>query len=838
MSSSSSSAMSSNQKSYLKLAQICNAFQDDYPIERIFKRLLKKPGDINYKIPSSNTLKSTQPDLIGCTALHVAAFKSHLNAFNLLLNQGADFTIQNQQGKTALHCALDQESDEISQEFIASVLTAHIVTGDSTNPCDNDGLSHFHVACWKNNVRAVKFFLEMGIPVDDAVSMDSTNFAGYTPLHFAIKGYAVETVFLLLKHHADMQLKDANGMTALHLLLQDKIRMFNSLSYLDRMRREKDLQAIDEILDLLSANHTVDSIGLTKFHIVCTMQDSSVAEYILYRTRDINHKVNFDSKLFAGYTGLHFAVQCNIATAKLLIDKGVNSCAKDAHGKTPLDICLENRKWQELQSLLKCELEWKNLSFDNGKAKLLDFVAALQDSVIPSVLYNYLRDVVRDVNTCIPHSSPLWPGFTPLHFAVLASEETSAAIIRLCLVQGADATVQDKRGWSPLHLAFRRNKVQAIKWLLLHHHELANTSDEDGLSHLHVACASGHLEFVDRLQYSFDLNVVYKGEKSIGLVEPGSTLLHVAVASGSDKIVEILLNHQVNIEAKDAKGETPLHRFLGLNVNVKETGRVLLASDMVKDRMLEKVGLSRIHLAVYCEVWDEIDKSEENIDVTVNCDDSSSFWYNYNSCTALYLAIKENSSERFLKKLLERGADPLAARLDGMTPVYEVLSSDCDKFAMDLLIDALKSSEDLQKRLQITSGITMLHVACYLVDVELVKFTLMEQQIDANSQVNVNCPIWRGDTPMHVLLKIVKHISRCGISEDFQDVLEMLLSTGANVTITNHDGDSPVHVVFDHFSIQLGEIYNIFELMMIYTFEISYNVYVFNQQLTSLSTFS
>ncbi|XP_058796611.1 serine/threonine-protein phosphatase 6 regulatory ankyrin repeat subunit B-like [Phymastichus coffea] len=793
-----------DQQSYLKVAQIYYSFQDEHPVERIFKRILKKKGDINFKIPSRSTLKYNLADLFGSTALHIVAFKGHINAFNLLLNQGSDFTIRNHHGKTALHYMINDQSVEEAEEFVNSVLTAHIVTGDPTNPCDKNGLSHFHIACLKNNVRAVKFFLEMEIPVDEAVSSDSSQFAGYTPLHFAIKGLAVETAFLLLKNHADVSLTDARGMSALHMLLRDKLAILNNP---DKIRKDKNLQAIDEILELLSTNHAVDSAGITKFHIACTMKDSSIVEYMFCRTRDVNHQVSADSPVFPGYTGLHFAAQCNIGTARLLISKGANFGVKDTAGNTPLDLYLENRKWQELKTILMCEHDLKNTVFANSKAKLVDFLAALHDCFVPSVFYNYLRDVVKDARTRIPLSSPLWPGFTPLHFAVLACEETSAAVIRLCLVQGAEAHVQDKCGWTPLHLAFRRHKVEAIKWLLLHHHELVNPSDDDGLTHLHIACATGHLEFVDRLQYSFDLNVVYTGKRSVGLIKPGFTLLHTAIASGSSAIVEILLNHCVDVEAKDANGETPIHQFLRLTDNIKNMGRILLASRHLKDHVLEKIGLSRIHLAVYCENLDEVDKSEANVDVAINCEDSASPWCCYNGYTPLYLAIKERSDVPFLHKLLKRGADILATKPGGMCPLFEVLSSDCDKFVMDTFVDMLKSTEDIQKRLKSISGITILHIGCYIIDVELINFSLTDKEIDANSQVHADCPIWPGDTPVHVMLKIIKCINRPSLSQDFHSVLELLLSAGADVTIANKDGDSPVHLVYDHFSPPLGYKY-------------------------------
>ena len=66
---------------------------------------------------------------------------------------------------------------------------------------------------------------------------------------------------------------------------------------------------------------------------------------------------------------------------------------------------------------------------------------------------------------------------------------------RLLLEHRADATVQQKDGWTPLHLASNAG-YEDIARLLLEHGTDATAQDENGWAPLHVASEKGHEDIV------------------------------------------------------------------------------------------------------------------------------------------------------------------------------------------------------------------------------------------------------------------------------------------------------------------------------------------------------
>ncbi|CAB0042749.1 unnamed protein product [Trichogramma brassicae] len=81
------------------------------------------------------------------------------------------------------------------------------------NYVDNDGLSHFHVACMYNCRDVVKKFLEFGQDPNSRVQQ-----TGDSPLHLALSREYIEVVELLLENGADPNSANKKGMTALHII--------------------------------------------------------------------------------------------------------------------------------------------------------------------------------------------------------------------------------------------------------------------------------------------------------------------------------------------------------------------------------------------------------------------------------------------------------------------------------------------------------------------------------------------------------------------------------------------------------------------------------------------
>jgi ankyrin repeat protein len=170
-------------------------------------------------------------------------------------------------------------------------------------------------------------------------------------------------------------------------------------------------------------------------------------------------------------------------------------------------------------------------------------------------------------------------GYSPLHFA---SEGGHTAVMTALLDFGADVKLHTfDDGCSPLHLAIRSNREDAVRLLLAR----GSSSDETtalGKSTLHLAAEIGNVALVrlflengieKDLADTLGIRPIHDAatvEVAQLLLDSGAdahspdkfdeTPLHSAAWGDDVKIVELLLEHKVNVNARDDQGRTPLHR--------------------------------------------------------------------------------------------------------------------------------------------------------------------------------------------------------------------------------------------------------------------------------------
>ena len=106
-------------------------------------------------------------------------------------------------------------------------------------------------------------------------------------------------------------------------------------------------------------------------------------------------------------------------------------------------------------------------------------------------------------------------------------------------------------GAKPLHWAVRHNREDMVKRLM----ELGanvEVSDKDGETPLLYACRDGHASMVRLLVDKFGANMAVTGLD-------GQTGLHRVADRGREGALEALISLGAEINARDAKGKTPLH---------------------------------------------------------------------------------------------------------------------------------------------------------------------------------------------------------------------------------------------------------------------------------------
>jgi len=248
-----------------------------------------------------------------------------------------------------------------------------------------------------------------------------------------------------------------------------------------------------------------------------------------------------------------------------------------------------------------------------------------------------------------------WP---PLCQAV---DEESTAIAEYLIDHGAN--VNAPKDWGPLQEAATYS-IEKVKFLL------ARGANVNGGSQptIHAGIRSGHRDIVELLiQHGADINAKDKWGR-------GYTPLQRAAIRGRPELVELLLEAGADISVKNDRGQTALHVSLDIRNSdypqyrqSKDAVELLLAKG-ADVNLKDKDGRTPLHLAVESADVDIV-KLLLDKGVEVNAkDDESGF-------TALHYAARFGN-KNVAELLIARGADINAKDKQGHTPLYVAVNHD------------------------------------------------------------------------------------------------------------------------------------------------------------------
>lgn len=140
------------------------------------------------QLDNGTAVNTRAPD--GRTALHVALGEGHEDAANMLLARGADPSLVDHTGFTALHWAV------YSNRAALLELASRGGTGTVDRP-DVKGRTPFSLSARENAIVAMRWLLDHG------ADPNRTDADGWAPLHFAAADGQLEAVVFLLAAGAD-----------------------------------------------------------------------------------------------------------------------------------------------------------------------------------------------------------------------------------------------------------------------------------------------------------------------------------------------------------------------------------------------------------------------------------------------------------------------------------------------------------------------------------------------------------------------------------------------------------------------------------------------------------
>ncbi|KAL2847787.1 ankyrin repeat-containing domain protein [Aspergillus pseudoustus] len=424
-------------------------------------------------------------------------------------------------------------------------------------------------------------------------------------------------------------------------------------------------------------------------------------------------------------TILHYIAEAdNPDLLAVFIKHGADLDVKNETGWTPLHYALKNGSDEIVRKLL-----------DAG-ADVLAPAGTLPTIGLPSndITTATVQRLIAAFQTAggdisAPGPEGVW---TALHYA---SRQGQHQVVQTLIDHGASVFAPNSLGYVPLIVAIRWGKVESTRVLL---------------------------EAMVRDSQGYDINAPIPAIKNIGHYYartgmrhlPGGTILHFAVCTGHEGIVQLLLEHGADPRAEDnpinARPQTPF--------------------DMAVSS-----------------------KSLEIVKLILQMDDPPKFWKSNGAFeTGMYAAVRWPTPElvQLLVDLYKQGRIQLD--LDqAIAPTFSICRDYNDQPSAQRANDCIKTLADAGMNLndQYKHGVTLLHHLCAPSPESHLqkKLDLMDYLLDAGADWTL-CA-YRGDTVLHRLARIA-HLGFDGI---MRKILRMESGREAIHTV-NNDGNTVLHL--------------------------------------------
>ena len=588
------------------------------------------------------------------TALVVASDKGNTDAINVLLTAGADPNIADANGNTCLHFTVHQGCNK---EVVQMIIDhgAHVIIANK------NGLTALMIACERGNIDVINILLEAGSDTD------ITDANGNTCLQCSVlQGCSIEVLQTIIDHGAQVNATNKNGQTAL--------MMASDCGYLN---------GINMLLRAGADPNVINANGNTCLHFAsCHGSSKEVLQTI------IDHGVNVNATNKKGHTALMMASEFgHLDGIHVLLKAGAQPNITDVYGNTCLHFpVIQGRRIEVLEAIIDHGVD-VNASNKKGQTALMiatekgniDAIKVLKSGADPnitnadgntclhlSILHGCSKEVVQMI---IDHGAHVNAtnknGLTAL---MITCERGNIDVMNVLLKAGSDPAITDASGNTCLQCLVLQGCSIEVLQTIIDHGAQVNATNKNGQTALMMASDCGYLNGINMLlRAGADPNVINVN---------GSTCLHFASCHGSSKeVLQTIIDHGVNVNATNKKGHTAL--MMASEFGHLDDIHVLLKAG-AQPNITDVYGNTCLHFPViqgrHIEVLEAI--IDHGVDVNAS---------NKKGQTALMIATEKGNIDAL--NVLKAGADPNITNADGNTCLHLSILHGCRKEVVQMIID-------------------------------------------------------------------------------------------------------------------------------------------------------
>lgn len=717
----------------------------------------------------------------GNSVLHLAAEMNDSDLVTYFLFKGANPGLKNHDGDSPLHVAIKNGAVDAARAIVT-------VEPGALFSRDSDYITALDLGLATDNAYYDAFITTQAGEIRDT--------EGQSIVHYFVKTKNLAAIKQCVRKNLPLSVRDNFGITPLDVafaeiedLVSVEIAAELIMGGADEVHSEFDYfqQAIQE----RNVNVRFDD-GQTSLHIASIMGHSPVVEYLLKNGADISAQ---DS---SGATALHESVRYgNIDIITLLLNYGANPNARDNIGKTPIMLVMPRDKTAEVYRIFvraHADLNQKDMYGDTvlHTAAMLnatpDTIAILMDNgadinarnkegVTPLAIAIQKGDAVTskllsargaDIHTQNTHGqSPLTlalssdvamteavvnaqnvlsqnsDGNTPLHVAIIT--DASLAKIQYIVSLMDDVNTRNRNGNSALFLATLKNRQKVGEMLLAKNADIFSTNTNNN-SPLRLA-----------LRYGGTVQEWIITSQTINAKDgSGNSVLHYAAEWQYASAIDTLLTKGADVNARNANGETAL-----FNAAKNDNPEIiqLMVNGGADLNARDNLGSSAMHVAVRWDAANSIRKLSA-LGLSVNAQNTA-------GKSPLSEAVVAGKHDIALL-LLQNGADVNSSDTNGVTPLMDAIRANSEA-TVSLLLEY-----GANPNMQEIGGQNAYHEAAYMGNIRIIRMV----------RIAGGNPMSRdraGKTPFDIALK-----------KNEQVIREIL---GNSRTITDSDGNTPIHVV-------------------------------------------